>query len=256
MNFLPHFKNEIRTAFALALFDIKLRYRRSIIGPIWLTLSTFIFVAAIGAVYSRVMNIPLTEYLPYMASGYVLWTFFSASIIEGAACFTDATSIIKEMPVNLLLFIYRTILRNLLIVCHNLPILALVFIVFGVSLTENTLLLVPGLIASLACLSIMVTFLSILCCRYRDIAYFLPSVFQVLMLVTPLFWKPEALSGRSALLKDVNIFYHMVEVMRQPLLGNAPSIEHYVYILIFSVILGSFALPIYMRHKKQVALWL
>src|ERR1700761_427272 len=75
-----------RLAWALGWLDIRLRYRGSMLGPFWLTISTGVMVAALGVLYSTLFKIELREYLPFLALSQVLWGFLAAVVSE--ACTT------------------------------------------------------------------------------------------------------------------------------------------------------------------------
>ena len=62
---------------ALAWQDIKLRYRRSVIGPLWITLSMAITVYSMGFLYSRLFHMDLDSYFPYLVSGMLAWGVIS-----------------------------------------------------------------------------------------------------------------------------------------------------------------------------------
>ena len=66
-----------RLAWMLGWFDIRLRYRGSMLGPFWLTLSTGVMIAALGLLYSQLFKIALREYLPFLAISQILWSFIA-----------------------------------------------------------------------------------------------------------------------------------------------------------------------------------
>src|SRR5690242_3738603 len=72
---------------ALAMQDIRLRYRGSLLGPFWLTISTIIMIAAMGLIYARLFHVDTATYLPFLAVGLVLWQFLSTVINEGCLTF-------------------------------------------------------------------------------------------------------------------------------------------------------------------------
>ena len=71
-------------AAALARLDIRNRYRGSVLGPFWLSLSTAIMVVALGLLYSALFNLPLADYLPFLAVSLIIWGMISQ--IVGDAC--------------------------------------------------------------------------------------------------------------------------------------------------------------------------
>ena len=82
----------------LAIQDIKLRYRGSVLGPFWLTISTVVMVASMGVIYSTLFNASPRTYLPYFAIGLILWGYISGAISEGCQTFLGAEGIIQTVP--------------------------------------------------------------------------------------------------------------------------------------------------------------
>ena len=64
--------------------DIKQRYRRSTLGPLWITIATGVMATALGLLYSILFQIPLAEFLPHVTVGLILWGFISGCIKEGS----------------------------------------------------------------------------------------------------------------------------------------------------------------------------
>ena len=93
---------------ALAMQDIKMRYRGSILGPFWLTITTLVMVAAIGSIYPRILNIPSTDYVPYLATGLVIWSLISSLITEGCNTFISMQHIIRQVRLPFALYAFHT----------------------------------------------------------------------------------------------------------------------------------------------------
>ena len=114
---LPSQQN-LSLAYILGLQDVKQRYKRSALGPLWLTLSMSVTISAMGFVFGRIFNTPLHDFFPYLAAGIILWGFISVVLSEGCSVFVDSESIIKQIPLPYFTFILRLIWRNLLIFFH------------------------------------------------------------------------------------------------------------------------------------------
>jgi ABC-type polysaccharide/polyol phosphate export permease len=69
---------------AMAMQDIKMQYRGSLLGPFWLTISTVVMIAAMGLIYARMFHMEINRYLPFLTVGLVIWNFVSTVITEGA----------------------------------------------------------------------------------------------------------------------------------------------------------------------------
>src|SRR3990167_1130772 len=85
----------------LSIYDIKARYKRTVIGPFWLTLGTAITILGMGLVWSSIFHMNINEFLPYIASGMVVWTFVSAILNEGCGAFSSQAGIVHNVKLSL-----------------------------------------------------------------------------------------------------------------------------------------------------------
>jgi lipopolysaccharide transport system permease protein len=237
--------------------DVRQRYRRSALGPFWLTISMGIMIGSMGVVFSQLFNSPMTEFFPFLSVGMILWAFVAQILTEGCTGFISAEGIIKQMPIPLFVHIARMIWRNLIILAHNLIIFPIVLIAVGKPVGWIALLSIPGLILLLLNLTWAALVLGILCARYRDLPQIVTSLLQVIYFVTPIMWMPSLLTARSATyLLDYNPFYHMLEVARAPLLGQAPTEMNWIVSLAIALVGWLATLAMYGRYKRRIAYWL
>ena len=241
----------------LGWHDIRGRYRRSAIGPFWLTISMGVMIASIGLVFGQIFNTRLDEYLPFLTVGIILWAFITGVINEGCTAFIDAEAIIKQLPVPLFVHILRVLWRNLLILAHNILILPLVLLAMGKGIGLEALLAIPGLLLVSLCLSWVALLFAMLCARYRDLAQIVASLLQVAFYLTPIIWMPSLLPDRmGATFLQLNPFYHLLELIRAPLLGVAPSLTSWLVVLVISVVGWGFTLSVFSCLRHRVAYWL
>lgn len=237
--------------------DVRQRYRRSAIGPFWLTISMGVMIGVIGVVFGQIFNSPMSEYLPFLTIGMILWTFVSAVIAEGCTGFIAAEGIIKQLPIPMFVHISRMIWRNLLILSHNIVIFPLVLLAVGKPLGWVALLSVPGLALAVLNLAWVALVLGVLCARYRDLPQIVASVLQVFFYLTPIMWMPSLLPARSSVyLLDLNPMYHLLEIVRAPLLGQVPAASSWLLSLALAVLGWFFALAVFGRFKRRIAYWL
>ena len=78
--------------------DIKQRYRRSMLGPLWITIATGVMAATLGLLYSVLFKVPVEKFLPHVTVGLIMWNFISGSIKEGSEIFIDNEGLIKKLP--------------------------------------------------------------------------------------------------------------------------------------------------------------
>src|SRR5207244_5092605 len=110
--------------------DIKFRYRRTVIGPFWITLSTGTMVLAVGIVYAGLFRKDPSAYIPYFAVGLVIWNFFSTTFLEGCTVFILAGGMIKASNVALPVHILRMTWKNIIIFLHNVVVIAALWLYF------------------------------------------------------------------------------------------------------------------------------
>lgn len=237
--------------------DIRQRYRRSALGPFWLTISMSVMIGAIGLVFSQVFKVPTQDFLPFIAIGVILWTFISNVILEGCSGFIVAENIIKQLPIPLFVHILRMVWRNVLILGHNIVIFPLVLIAVGKPLGLIALLSIPGFILATINLTWVALILATICARYRDMPQMVGSLIQVTFYLTPIIWMPKTISAHvSGYLLDLNPVYHLLEIMRAPLLGAMPTTTNWLVSLAMAVVGTIFSLAFYGNYRRRIAYWL
>lgn len=238
----------------LAWQDIKLRYRRSKIGPLWITLSMTIFCLALGVVYGKLFKIDTREYLPFLASGFVVWTFMAGLLNEFPNCYVDNAAYLKDIKINPFNLLLRLLTRHIIIFLHNIIIIIGIYIYFQFHPGIIGLLAVPGFIlVSMNIFAAGVT-LSIIGVRFRDIAPITQSLVQVLFFITPLMWLPRLVPADSWLMV-VNPMVYYLDITRSPLLGEMPDANSWIasmMTLVFFVVVGAY---FYNKKANRIAFW-
>lgn len=240
---------------SLAVQDIRLRYRGSVLGPFWLTLSSIIMVAAMGVIYARLFNMHAGTYLPYLALGIIIWQFVSALFSDGCQSFLAAESIIQQVPVPFSIHAYRVVFRNLIIFAHNAVIIPIGFVLFQIPITWRIIEVIPGL-ALVVLNGVWVTILlGMISARFRDIPPIVLNILQVLFFVTPIIWPIDAL-GNLRWMAELNPAFAAIDVIRAPLLGVPTAPLSWPLLLATTVVgsLGTFLF--FMRFRTRIVYWI
>lgn len=243
----------------LAWQDIKQRYRRSFIGPFWLTLSTGFIIGGMGLVFGQIFKTPMQEYLPFLAAGMILWSFVTTTISEGCMSFINADAIIKQLPIPLYSHILRVLARNLFILGHNLVLIPLVMLLVGAnfSIGLNLLFFILGLILLIINLLWMTLLIATLSTRFRDLAQIINSGMQMVFYVTPIMWQPNLMTHKTGItFLNFNPFYHLFEIVRAPILNNSASVLNWQVSILLAIVGWIFAFLVYGRYKHRIAYWL
>jgi len=244
-----------RLAVRLAWLDIKLRYRGSMLGPFWMTLSTAVMVGALGVLYAALFHMDVRDYLPFLALSQVLWGFLAALIAEACVCFTVSEPLILSIRMPLSVHALRVVIRGLMILAHNVVVIVGVDLWFSLWPGATLLLAVPGLLLWMLDAFAVTLLLGAIGARFRDIPPIVGSIVQIAFFVTPVIWKPQQL-GAQAWVLPYNPFYAMLEVVRAPMLGYPASVETWLMAVAYSLLLLGATWLLLMRARGRVPFWL
>jgi lipopolysaccharide transport system permease protein len=240
---------------SLGWLDIRLRYRGSALGPFWLTISSAVMIVSLGVLYSALFHTDVHDYLPFLALSQMLWFFLAAVVGEACTCFTQAEGMILTMRMPLFLHALRVLVRNVLVLAHNVIVIVGVYLFFDVSPGWRAFMAAPGamlwIIDSLAICLLLGTF----CTRYRDIGPIVGSVMQIAFFLSPIIWQPQQL-GQHAWLLPFNPFYALMEIVRAPLLGTPLSAKVWIAAVAYSLALCTLAWALFVRARGRVAFWI
>ncbi|WP_280457427.1 MULTISPECIES: galactan export ABC transporter permease subunit Wzm/RfbD [Nocardia] len=243
--------------------DIKQRYRRSVIGPFWITIATAVQATAIGILYAALLGQPLQEYLPYVAVGLIVWNVINASILEGADVFIANEGLIKQLPSALSVHVFRLVWRQMLFFAHNLLIYVVVLALFGVwrDLHWTAITALPALaLLFMNAMWVSVLF-GIFSTRYRDIAPILGSMTLMLFVLTPVMWSTKSLEDQGgevaerARVAEVVPTYHYLEIVRAPLLGDDQKLYHWAIVGAITVVGWIAAAVALKKYRSRVPYW-
>jgi lipopolysaccharide transport system permease protein len=243
-----------RLAWALARSDVMHRYRGSVLGPFWLTMSTAVMLGALGFLYAQLFRIPIDDYLPWLAASLIIWNIIAG--ISGDACtaLTSAEGILRQMPLPSSVQALRTVMRNALVAAHHIPLIFIVFLIFGITPSWRIFLALPGF-ALLAFDAFWASLLlGMLCARFRDVPPIVASIVQVAFFITPVMWKPE-LAGHLVSYLPLNPMYAVMETIRGPLLGTEVPTVVWIFALGYSAGLAVVAQFFFMRFRERIAFW-
>jgi lipopolysaccharide transport system permease protein len=243
-----------RLALALARLDLRNRYRGSVLGPFWLTISTAVMVAGIGLLYSTLFKLPLTAYLPYLAVSLLVWNTLNQIVMDAGTSLVASEGVIRQMPLPYTVHVLRFVIRNAMIAAHSLPLIAVVFLICGVLPGPEALLALPGLLLLLLNAFAGGLFLGMICARFRDIQQMVASAMQLVFFMTPVIWKPELLGPHQVWL-PLNPFYVLMETVRGPLIEGGGSWLVWLAALIYTATACVLALAFFVRFRARIAFW-
>lgn len=241
--------------FYMAWQDVRQRYRRSTLGPFWITISTGILVSAMGPLYGKLFNQPIGPYFQHIVVSFVVWTFISSFVNESCTAFISGESIIKNVKLPLVIHPLRVLAKNLMMLGHNFLVVIVTLFFLPPERIDVTLLAVIGLFLVVVNLFWIGLLLAIVCARFRDIPQIVGGIVQVAFFLTPIVWKADML-GENRHVADWNFLYHLIEVVRTPLLGQFPSQLSWWVVSVGAVMGTVAALVFFSRFRSRIAYWL
>lgn len=241
----------------LAYSDIRQRYRRSSLGPFWITISMGVTIACIGIIFGNIFKAPMQEFLPFLSVGLILWSFISTVLTDATTVFPSAEGIIRQLPIPLFTHIYRMIMRNIYILGHNLLVLPVVYCSVGKTVGADCFLFIPVFFILLLNLAWMSLVLSILCVRFRDLTQIVASLLQIFFYITPIIWMPSLLPARASLMiLDPNPFFHLLSIVRNPLLSQPTTAANWVISCLIGLIGTVVSIIFFNNYRRRIAYWI
>ena len=245
-----------RLAWALARSDIMHRYRGSVLGPFWLTLSTAVMLVALGFLYGRLFRMDIATYLPWLSVSLIVWNMIAQMITDATTSLTGAQDVVRQMPLPYSVHALRVVFRNAVVAAHNLPLIAVVFAVFGVAPGWTMLLALPGMVLIAVAAFAAAGLLGMACARFRDIPPIVGSVMQIAFFCSPVLWPPTLL-GEWQWLATLNPFFAIMETVRAPLVAapSATLLLDWLSALAWTGSLVVAAWVFFVRFRGRIAFW-
>lgn len=239
----------------LAWMEIKARYAKSKLGPVWMPLGNAISIIGLGVIWGSLLKENLSTFLLSLATGLVIWQFISNSILESCDLFITHGFIIRNVKVFPLFFTIKLLLRHFINLLHNIPMIILIMFFYNVEFSLNTSLSIIGIII-VALNMVWISFLvSMICARFRDISYAITSFMPIIFFITPVIFRADHVPASLHFLINLNPFTHFINIIRQPIINQTPDITSYVAAITILILGYAMAYQANKRNGKSLAFW-
>jgi len=238
----------------LAWSDIRQRYRGSVLGPLWITLSTAIFVAALSVINAELFKAPPEKYIPSLTTGFVIWYFISGTLSESTNGLFSSKGLISQISLPFYVHIFRVITRNLLILAHNAIVVFIVLAWFKTYPTIHIFMIFPSIILVSLILLSAGMILAMIGARYRDMQQVVASMLQVLFFVSPITWEAKQISNATWVL-HLNPVYYIIDALRSPILGTPVHSSTWPILLLMTGTTTAVALWLFNKKRDKIPYW-
>jgi ABC-type polysaccharide/polyol phosphate export permease len=235
--------------------DIHQRYRRSALGPFWITISMAIFIVLLGFIYSKLFHQDIAVYLPYVAMGLITWGFISGTTVEACGAFIENAGIIKQIRLPYSIYVMRMIWRSFVVFLHTVVLIVPIVLFFHMEVGWSSLLAIPGMLLVVLNQIWLAIVIGVVATRFRDTVQLVSTAIQILMFITPIMWPVSAIA-EAHFVAEVNPFFHMIQLVRAPLLGEVAEPLSWIVVLGMCIVgygLAAFALN---RASPKLVYWL
>jgi len=208
--------------------DVRLKFRRSVLGPGWVFANLAVLVISIGFIYANLLGQDPREFIPYLTIGLIMWGYLTSSIVDGGNAFLNSEGYIKQISLPIYVYLFRYFVSINLTALISLGAFVVVAVIYRLEVGLGTLLVVPGIAIVMAASLLLITIFAHLNARFRDVAQMAAVGMQVLFYVTPVIFPAELLSQRRnlSLVVELNPMFHLLEVVRRPLISAGPADWH------------------------------
>ncbi|MGJ5178178.1 ABC transporter permease [Bradyrhizobium oligotrophicum] len=239
---------------ALAAGDIRSKYRRTMLGPWWITATNAITALIMGTVAGRFLGADMKTYLPHFMVSMTIWSFISSSLSESCYTMINAGGMIKAVDMPILIHVMRMVQRNLIIFLHNIAVIPFIWLVYPWSVGFGMVLAIFGLMIVYVFVVSASVIVSMICVRYRDVPPVMAAVLQLLFFISPIIWEPSSIRG-GELIVTLNPIAYLLSVTRGPLMGDIPGLATWAGAIGSVAVLTAAMIFIYTRYRSRVVYW-
>ena len=233
--------------------EIKIKYRRSIIGPWWITVSTGIIILGLSLVFSGLFNMSASEIIPWISVSLVIWNYIQMVVNDSTTLYEFAP--IGSFKVNPIDIIAINVFKNTMMFFHNFIIIIIVMIIFKIKVNFYSFAFIYGFFLILLTSIFVQIMIATLCLRFRDFVQIVQSLLFLTFIMTPIFWKPEILQGRRYFIVEYNLLYHYIETIRSPILFQQVNWNSLIIASCATVVISIVSIIVFYKTKNKLVYW-
>jgi len=223
------------------------RYRRSVLGPLWLVFGTAIGVTGLGFVWSILLNSDFQTFIPSLTIGLIVWQFLAGCITESSGVFVRSATAITNIKSPSFIFSIQLVIRQLINLAHNMVVVVVVFAIFPETLSPSAFLSIVGLVIVVLNMLPVIQVFGLLGARYRDLEPLIAAFMPIMFFLSPVIFQTRQL-GDAQVLLEFNPLAHLIRIVRDPIMGEVPSATSYIVVVALTA--AAWLLALWLTGKK------
>lgn len=239
----------------MTYFDFAVHYRKTMIGPVWVLMGPTLFITTLGLLFAEVASIDRSVFIPHLTIGFITWTLIQGFVTGSTTVFQRGRAQIMQGGMSLIEIVIVDVMRTVLQFLHQIIIVGVVFYLFEVPLTFYSLMSFVGLAVLIANGAWLTMFFGIVGARYRDLSEIVMAIMRIAFLATPIIWMPGDAGNVMNAFLTFNPFYHFLEIVRAPLLGNEVATLTWMVVGGFTLVGSGITAFFYRQLHFRVPLW-
>lgn len=234
--------------------EVVRQYERTMIGVFWIPLNVLLHVGTLGLVYMVIFD-GGKKYFAYFAMSYSIWKAFGQTLGTAASLWPSSQKYLTHLPAPVSLFVAKGVFKMAIVMGLSVPVGVGLAIATGARPGWSAALAVPGVAIYLLNIVWIMTVLSLVCLRSRDVRQLVPNMLFLIFLTTPIMWEAKRL-GDHQWIAQLNPLYHMIELVRAPVLGHAPAALSWAVGVGMAVVGNAVAFALLAAVRRRIPLWL
>ncbi|RJQ18398.1 MAG: ABC transporter permease [Nitrospiraceae bacterium] len=233
--------------------DIKVRYKRSVLGFMWVMLNPLLIMLVLYIVFSTLFHVSVV----YILSGIILWNFFSQSTSTALNSFIGNSNLIKKVYLPKAIFPLSVILSAMVNFAFSLVPLFIILSITGLNISPY-LILVPVVLVMIAIFSFGISLIvSTLTVFFHDTKYIYEVFLLAWMYMTPIFYPESIISGKFSIILHLNPVYYYVSIFRMALSADVHFMpEKLLYGFLSSLLALVAGWIFYNRNRNRIVYYL
>ena len=230
--------------------DIKIKYRRSVLGVLWTVLNPLFMMIILSIVFSNLFKFDIENYPVYILSGQVIYNFFSESTTSAMSAILDNAALLKKVYIPKYLFVMSRVVSSIINILASHCALLIVMIAIKVELHWTIVLFpIPILLLVLFCFGLGLV-LSVVTVKFRDIMHLYGVFVTGLMYLTPVIYALSLLPSWLYKIVLLNPITNYLIIYRDVMInGIIPGLSSVLIGLVEGVVM--LLLGLWLFAKKQ-----